>query len=106
MSDIRLDFTVLFVALGIGAACALLATPLMWRLAAGLPRLRRGALAVLAALGLAGLASAFATYTLRDRELAAFALGTTLLLQLVALPVLLLLNRRTAPKTNLDTTGT
>ncbi|WP_372618522.1 hypothetical protein [Falsiroseomonas sp.] len=99
MSDIALDFTPLFVALGIGAACALLGTPLMWNVAAGLPRMRRAVLAVLAALGLAGLAAAFATYSLRDREVAAFALGTTVLLQLIALPVLLILNRKNNPKT-------
>jgi hypothetical protein len=95
MSSIALDFTALFVALSIDAAYALLTTPLMWHLTEGLPRLRRGTLAVLGALGLAGLASAFATYALRDRELAAVALGTTVLLQLVALPVLLILNRKT-----------
>ncbi|WP_270935647.1 hypothetical protein [Falsiroseomonas oryzae] len=95
MSDITLDFTGLFAALGIGAACALLGTPLMWRLAQGLPNIRRGTLAVLAALGLAGLAAAFLTYAFRDREIAAFTLGTTVLLQIVALPVLLILNRKT-----------
>ena len=94
MSDIALDLTGLFVALAIGAAAALVGTPLMWRLANGLSAWRRAVLAALGALGLAGLASAFATYGLRDRELAAFALGTTLLLQLVALPVLILLQRR------------
>jgi hypothetical protein len=98
MSDIGLDFTGLFTALGIGAVCALLGTPLLWRLAHGLPRIRRAALSVLGALGLAGLAAAFATYSLRDRELAAFAIGTTVLLQLVALPVLLLLETRKPPK--------
>lgn len=97
MSDIALDFTALFVALGIGAAAALLGTPLMWRLASGLAAWRRAILAVLGGLGLAGLAAAFATYALRDRELAAFALGTTLLLQMLALPVLILLNRKTPP---------
>ncbi len=98
MSDIAIDFTGLFTALGIGAVCALLGTPLLWRLAAGLPTIRRGALAVLAALGLAGLAAAYATYALRDREVAAFTLGFTLLLQLVALPVLLLLERNKKTK--------
>ena len=39
--------------------------------------------------------TASATYMLRDRELAAFALGITVLLQLVALPVLLIFNRKT-----------
>lgn len=95
MSDINLDFTPLFVAVAIGVACALVGTPLLWRLASGLAAWRRAILAVLGALGLAGLASAVATWSLRDRELAAFALGFTLLLQCVALPVLLLLARRT-----------
>jgi hypothetical protein len=98
MSSIALDVTGLVVALSIGGAAALAGTPLMWRLAAGLATWRRATLAVLGALGLAALASAFATYWLRDRELAAFALGTTLLLQLVALPVLLILTRKTQPK--------
>jgi hypothetical protein len=93
VSDIALDFTPLFSALGIGAAAALLATPLLWKLAEGLPRLRRLVLAMLAALGLAGMAAALATHWLRDREIAVFALLTTLLLQAVALPVLLLLTR-------------
>jgi predicted permease len=97
MSSVGLDFTGLFTALGIGAVCALLGTPLLWRLGKGLPVVRRAVLAVLAALGLAGLAAAFASYSLRDRELAAFAIGFTILLQLVALPVLLLVERR-APK--------
>jgi hypothetical protein len=94
MSDIGIDFTGLFLALAIGVLAALFGTPLMWRIADGLPNMRRGALAVLAALGLAGLAAAFATYMLRDREFAAFALGITVLLQLVALPVLLILQRK------------
>ena len=93
MSDVGLDFTGLFIAVAIGIVCALVGTPLMWRVADGLPNMRRGTLAILAGLGLAGLAAAFATYMLRDRELAAFALGITLLLQLVALPVLLLYQR-------------
>jgi hypothetical protein len=93
MSDIGLDFTALFVALAIGAAAALLATPMMWRFTQGLPRMRRAVLSMLSALGLAGLAAAVFTWTLRDRELAAFALGTTLLLQIVALPALLFLTR-------------
>ena len=95
MSDIGLDVTGLIVALAIGVLCAMFGTPLMWRVGDGLPNMRRGALAVLAALGLAGLAAASATYMLRDRELAAFALGITVLLQLVALPVLLIFNRKT-----------
>jgi hypothetical protein len=70
----------------------------MWRIAKGLPTVRPAALAILAALGLAGVIAAFATYTMRDREIAAFMVGTTLLLQLVALPVLLIMNRKT-PKT-------
>lgn len=94
MSDIGLDFTGLFTAFGIGLVSALLGTTLFWRLGAGLPRMRRGVLAVLSALGLAGLAAAYATYALRDREVAAFTLGFTLLLQLGALPVLLLLDRK------------
>lgn len=98
MSDIAIDFTPLFVAIAIGAACALLGTPLMWRVASGLPTLRRATLAVLGALGLAGLAAAFATYSLRNREVAAFAIGITVMLQLLALPVLLLLNRKNNPK--------
>jgi hypothetical protein len=98
MSDIALDFTNLFIALAAGAACALLGTPLMWRIAKGLPAVRRATLAVLGALGLAGVIAAFATYTLRDREIAAFMVGVTLLLQLVALPVLLILNRQKTPK--------
>jgi hypothetical protein len=98
MSSISLDFTPIFVAFGGGAFCALLGTPLMWRIANGLPTIRRAVLAILAALGLAGVIAAFATYTMRDREIAAFMVGTTLLLQLVALPVLLIMNRKT-PKT-------
>jgi hypothetical protein len=94
VSSVALGFAGLFTALGIGAVCALLGTPLLWRLAAGLPTIRRAALAVLAALGLAGLGSAFAAHSLRDGELTGFAVGTTILLQLVALPVLLLLERR------------
>ena len=94
MSDVGIDFTGLFIALAIGILCAMVGTPLMWRLAEGLPNMRRGALAVLAALGLAGLAAALATYMLRDRELAAFTLGITVLLQLVALPVLLIYQRQ------------
>jgi len=98
MSDIALDFTGLFAALAIGGGAALLGTPLAWRLATGLSLWRRAILAVLGGLGLAGLASAAATYSLRDRELAAFALGITVLLQLIALPVLLILNRQKTPK--------
>jgi hypothetical protein len=98
MSSIALDFTSLLIALAAGAACALLGTPLMWRIASGLPTIRRATLAILAALGLAGVIAAFATYILRDREIAAFMVGTTLLLQLLALPVLIILNRKN-PKT-------
>ena len=93
MSDIALDFTPLFTALGIGAAAALLATPVLWKLAEGLARWRRLALAMLAALGLAGIAAALATHWLRDREILEFALLTTLLLQALALPALLRLTR-------------
>lgn len=94
MSSISFDFAGLVLALAIGALAALLATPMFWRLAEGLSRWRRGVLAVLSALGLAGLGAAFLVYAYRDRELAAFTLGTTLLLQLVALPVLLILSSR------------
>jgi hypothetical protein len=94
MSSVAIDFSGLFTAFGIGLVCATLGTMLLWKLAAGLPTIRRGTLAVLGALGLAGLAAAFATYSLRQGEIAAFALGFTILLQLVALPVLILIERR------------
>jgi hypothetical protein len=94
MSSIGIDFTGLFIAFAIAAAAALLGTPALWRLSRGLPSFRRGVLSVLGALGIAGLASAFAVYALRDRELAAFALGLTVLLQILVLPVLLYLARK------------
>jgi hypothetical protein len=94
MSDIALDFTGLFTAVAIAAVAALLGTPLLYRLARGLPAWRRGILAVLGALGVAGLVSAFAVYAMRDREVAAFALGLTILLQLVVLPILMILTRK------------
>ncbi len=93
MSSIAIDFTGLFSALAIGALAALLATPLFWRFTAGLSTFRRAILSVLSALGLSGLAAAILTYTLRDREIAALALGTTLMLQIVALPALIFFTR-------------
>jgi drug/metabolite transporter (DMT)-like permease len=96
MSDISLDFTGVFIALGIGAFAALLATPLCWRLAAGLPRPRRAVLALLGGLGVAGLAAAYFSAARGDRELTAFAIGATLALQTPVLPVLLLLSRKGA----------
>jgi hypothetical protein len=93
VSDINLDFTGLGVALLIGVLAAWLATPLLWRLGAGLSRARRAVLAVLAALGLAGAAAAWFAYALRDDELASFAIVFTLTLQLPVLPLLLFLAR-------------
>jgi hypothetical protein len=94
MSDVHIDFTPLFVAAGIGAICALAGTPLLWRFGAGLAAWRRAVLALLGALGVAGLAAVYAGWVLRDRELAGFAMILTILLQCLVLPVLLLLNRK------------
>ena len=96
MSSIALDFSGLFIAFAIAAAAALVGTPLLWRLAGGLPTWRRGVLVVLGALGLAGLGAAFAVFHSHDRELAAFALGLTVLLQLLVLPVLIFFFRKGA----------
>lgn len=94
MSDIGIDFTGLFTAFAIAAIAALVGTPALWRLSHGLPAWRRGVLAVLGALGVAGLGAAFAVYATQDREVAAFALGLTVLLQILVLPVLLFLARK------------
>ena len=95
MSSISIDFTGLYVAAGIALVAALFATPLLWRLARGLPALSRAAVALLGALGLAGVASVVCMYELRDHELPGFALAATVLLQLLVLPTLLLLTRKT-----------
>ncbi len=94
MSDIALDFTGLFLAFGIAAVAGLVATPVLCRLAAPLPRLRRSVLALLSGQGLAGAAAAPAAILLRDREIPSFALTATLILQLLLLPFLLFFARK------------
>ena len=93
MSSISLNLTGLFSALALGAFAALVATPLFWRFTNGLSVFRRAILSPLAALGLAGLGATVLTYTLHDDEILAFTFGTTLLLQIVALPALILFTR-------------
>ncbi len=96
MSDIGLSFTKLFIGLGIGAFAALVATPLLWRMAAGLARLRRLGFAALGALGLAGIAVAIMALEYRDPEMPAFTVVAALVLQGIVLPLILLLSRKGA----------
>jgi hypothetical protein len=94
MSDISLNFTGLFVVVGVGLFAGLLATPFIWRFTWGLALWRRALLSLLAPLGLAGLGGAAATLYWHNTELAAWAVGTTLLAQLVALPLLSIFTRK------------
>lgn len=96
MNDIGGAFDRLFIGIGLGAVAALILTPLMWRLAAGLLRFRRLAFAALGALGLVGLAVAVVAFEYRDPEMPAFTMVSALIVQAVVLPVILLLSRKGA----------
>lgn len=88
------NIDVLYNAAAIAMLALLIGTPLFWRLAVAMPRGGRVLLTSLACLGVTGLVALPFTLFGFHGETAMFALLFSLLLQLIAMPVLSLLARR------------